>query len=946
MTGNWKTPPLWLRCLVTLLIVAAASVIRAMFFGGLGRGIPYLTYYPAVMLAALYGGLLAGFLAAALSGLLIFFWVQQGFMSPIESLAMAVFFISCTMIAFICEAMLRAQARPKLAQEKAETANQELQREVAERKRAEGALRETNEYLENLFNYANTPIIVWDPQFRITRFNHAFESLTGRKPADVIGGCLDVLFPPSLVESSMELIRKTLTGEHWQTVEIPTLHLDGSIRTVLWNSATIFAPDGETPVATIAQGQDITERQRAEEKLRWHNRELSVLATVRRAIAESRNLQQVLDRAVETTLEVLEFDGGGIFLLEPDGETMQLRASHGHSDEFVHKVQRIKLGEGVSGRAAAEKKAILLDVAKYPTERIAPFIIQEGIQMMASTPLLSGGELIGALNLASRRPRVFPPKEMELLAALGQLLGPAVQNAQLLERVQRELAERNQAEAALLESEQRFRILFEQANDGMMLADAETKRITLANRQIQQMLGYSEDELFQLTVADIHPAADLPAVFKQFEQQARGEFTLGPALPMRRKDGTVFYADINTTPVRLQQHNCLLGVFRDITERKRADEALRESDSRFRQLAESLPQLVWTCQPDGACDYFNRQWIEFTGVPEAQQFGFGWLEQLHPDDRGPTVAAWEAAVATSTNFRVEFRIRRHDGEYRWFDTQAVRLCDAGGHTVKWFGSNTDMTERKRAEEAIHQLNIELEERVRDRTAELQAANKELEAFSYSVSHDLRAPLRAMDGFSMTLLKNHAGQLDESAQHCLRRIRANSQQMAGLIDDLLNLAQLTREKMRRKRVDLTAMAEKIGAELRQMNPERAVELVVAPALAADADEGMVHVVLNNLLGNAWKFTAGRAPARVEVGAREQDGERGFFVRDNGAGFDMAYAGKLFGAFQRLHSVHEFEGNGIGLALVQRIVNRHGGRVWAEGAVGQGATIYFTFGNERS
>ena len=288
------------------------------------------------------------------------------------------------------------------------------------------------------------------------------------------------------------------------------------------------------------------------------------------------------------------------------------------------------------------------------------------------------------------------------------------------------------------------------------------------------------------------------------------------------------------------------------------------------------------------------------------------------------------------------------------------LRDAQNAIIGYLLIGTDNTARKRVAEALRTLTAELEQRVRDRTAELEAANKELEAFSYSVSHDLRAPLRAMDGFSMALLEDYAGKLDESAQEHLRRIRAGSQKMAGLIDDLLNLSRLTLAELQRDRVDLTAMAEGIGAELQRLHPERAVELVVAPALTANADTAMVRVVLNNLLGNAWKFTGQRTGAKIEVGAVAAEVTRltspeqksllasaatVFFVRDNGAGFDIAYAGRLFGAFQRLHSTQEFEGNGIGLALVQRIVHRHGGRVWAEGAVGQGATVYFTFGKKK-
>ena len=275
----------------------------------------------------------------------------------------------------------------------------------------------------------------------------------------------------------------------------------------------------------------------------------------------------------------------------------------------------------------------------------------------------------------------------------------------------------------------------------------------------------------------------------------------------------------------------------------------------------------------------------------------------------------------------------------------TKLVDDAGKVIGIASTERDITERKRAVEEVHKLNANLEQRVIDRTAALEAANKELEAFSYSVSHDLRAPLRAMDGFSMALLEDCAGRLDGASQDHLRRIRAGSQRMAELIDDLLNLSQVTRTEMRRERLDLTALAEEIGAELQRAHPDRKVKSVVAPALTADADARMLRIVLNNLLDNAWKFTSKHEQACIEVGAREQDGQRVFFVRDNGAGFDMAYAGRLFGAFQRLHSTQEFEGTGIGLAIVQRIIHRHGGRVWAEGAVGQGATVYFTLGKER-
>ncbi|MBN1137696.1 MAG: GAF domain-containing protein, partial [Anaerolineae bacterium] len=245
---------------------------------------------------------------------------------------------------------------------------------------------------------------------------------------------------------------------------------------------------------------------------------------------------------------------------------------------------------------------------------------------------------------------------------------------------------------------------------------------------------------------------------------------------------------------------------------------------------------------------------------------------------------------------------------------------------------------------VQQYATRLEERVAERTATLAAVNKELEAFAYSVSHDLRAPLRTLDGFSQALLEDYAGQLDATAQDYLRRVQAGSQRMGHLIDDLLKLSRLTQNRMQWARVDLGALAQEIAAELHRAQPERQVEFVIAGKVVAFGDAHLLRVVLENLLGNAWKFTGRQASARIEFGCTEGEDARVYFVRDNGAGFDMDYADRLFTAFHRLHSSTEFDGTGVGLATVQRIIHRHRGHVWAEGAVNQGATFYFTLAME--
>ena len=372
--------------------------------------------------------------------------------------------------------------------------------------------------------------------------------------------------------------------------------------------------------------------------------------------------------------------------------------------------------------------------------------------------------------------------------------------------------------------------------------------------------------------------------------------------------------------------------------RHQAEEALRESEERYRTVADYTYDWEFWLGPDAKLIYVSPSCERITGHDPSVFLDDPALmgKIVHPDDRKLWDDHFRESLESREVLRVDFRIVRPDGEERWIGHICHPAYGADGRPLGRRASNRDITERKRAEEQI----AELHEHLARRAALLQAANKELEAFSYSVSHDLRAPLRSVDGFSSALLEDYADKLDEQGRNHLERIRAASRRMAQLIDDLLKLSRLTRREMRREPVDLSALAQTIATELQNTEPERRVEFVIEPGLVADGDAHLLGIVLENLLNNAWKFTAKHPRATIEVGTTRRDGERAYFVRDDGAGFDPAYADKLFGVFQRLHPADEFAGAGIGLATVQRIVYRHGGRVWAEGEVEKGATFYFT------
>ncbi len=466
--------------------------------------------------------------------------------------------------------------------------------------------------------------------------------------------------------------------------------------------------------------------------------------------------------------------------------------------------------------------------------------------------------------------------ETAALRAQEQLTSESEHLRRLVAQMEADAAEHRRAEQALLESEQRFRALIQNSADVVLL------------------LG---------------------------------------------DDGSITYASPTVTRVPEEVTGRAPADY-DVTERRQAEAALESSERRFRTLIEN--------SADGLT-MFDRQRDLFYASPAVEKLSGFTLDELknlpadvftHPDDVPEVQAIFATALANpGRSIPIMVQQRRKNGEWirlegtltNWLDNADVGAIVCNFH---------DVTERWKAQEAILALNTELEQRVQERTAALEAANKELESFAYSVSHDLRAPLRSIQGFSQILLEDYAARLDAQALNYLTRVRDGGQWMSQLIDDLLKLSRLSRGPLNRATVNLSALAAQIVESLRARQPERAVEFIIAPDVTAQADPNLIRVVLDNLIENAWKYTGRHDDARIEFGTGEQDGQPVYFVRDDGAGFDMAYSDKLFGVFQRLHGQAEFDGNGIGLASVQRIISRHGGRVWAESAVERGAAFFFT------
>lgn len=500
-----------------------------------------------------------------------------------------------------------------------------------------------------------------------------------------------------------------------------------------------------------------------------------------------------------------------------------------------------------------------------------------------------------------------------------------------------DITERKNAEAALKSSREQLAGVIDSAMDAIVTVD-EDQNIVLFNNAAERMFLYPAEDAIGQSLDRFIPERFRFSHHEHIQKFASTRVTkrsmgaLG-ALFGLRADGQEFPIEAAISQLESGGRKLYTVILRDITERKRVEETLNEQT----KILDLAPVLIR--------DLNSR--IIFWNKGAEQMYGWSAAEVLdrisHSIFQTEFPQALEeikAQLFARGYWEGALKHTRKDGSRIVVASHWVVHRDDNGKPKAILEVNNDITERLKAEDEVRRLNEELEERVADRTAELEAANKELEAFSYSVSHDLRAPLRHINGFSQALLEDYGDSLDELAQSYLNEVRAASQEMAQLIDDVLRLARVARSEIHREFINLTDLANDVVAKLRAADSTRNANVEIEAGLVANGDKRLLGIVLTNLLGNAWKFTARKDPAEISFKRVAVNGERVFSINDNGAGFDMTFGDKLFGVFQRLHTVDEFEGTGVGLATVQRIINRHGGRVWAESEIDKGATFFFT------
>jgi PAS domain S-box-containing protein len=729
----------------------------------------------------------------------------------------------------------------------------------------------------------------------ILSWNHGAEKLYGYTAAEVLGRPSLLLSPPEIPDEMGTVLRHISQGKETERYETVRVAKDGRRIDVAITSSPIINRMGEL-IGVSAITRDITGRKRAQEKLRESEQRFRALVTAS---------SDVIYRMNADWSEMRHLDGRG-FIADTDTADCQWLEKYIHPDDQAHVMAVIAEAVRTKSTFELEHKVLRVDGSL-------------GWTFSRAVPLQSdNGEILEWFGAAS------------------------------------DVTQRKHAEQALRDSEAQFRTLANAIPQLCWMANADGG-VFWYNQRWYEYTGATPEQVEGWGWQSFHDPGMLPEVMERWNNSIASGELFDMVFPLRGADGVFRPFLTRGMPLRDKDGKITrwFGTNTDVSEQTNTEEKLRQVLEQRDQAIEAGDLGTWDYRIETGEFFWDPRCRNMFGVAEGDRIDYNdELQLIHPEDRDVVAQAKQQALAGLNDgpYHQEFRVIWPDGSVHWIASHGRVLFKNEGearHAVRFNGVKMDITDRKRAESVILELNATLERRVQERTAQLESAIRELEAFSYSVSHDLRAPLRSVEGFAKILLRDYPGRLlDETAADYMKRMSAATQRMGKLIGDLLGLSRLTRQEMSRQHVNLSELAHSILAEYAAREPERTVQVEVEPGLFADADPALARVALENMLGNAWKYTGKTVAANIAFGAcARRESETTFFVRDNGAGFDMAHVDQLFAPFQRLHRNDEFEGTGIGLATVQRVIRRHGGQVWADAKPGQGAVFYFTLGGDQ-
>ena len=889
---------LTLRYGCAVVSIALATWGRFLLDPILGNQFPYATLFFAVMLTSAYGGTgpaIAAVLLGAFSST-YFLLTPHGLNGWDQYAGMAVYLLTSLSIALLGGAMRTARFR-------AEASAQATERQAA------------------LIDLAYDAVLTWDWNGPITFWNRGAELLYGFSRSEALARVSHELLRTKNSGGVQAFIDALDREGSWEG-ELEHTARDG--RQVTVESRMVLVRDAGSAYV-LETNRDITHRKRAEAALREEKDRLETRVR-ERTVQANEQLRVAEERLRQMVAGVRDY---AILMLDPLGNVVSWNASaeriKGFRDDEI-------IGQHFSRFYPPE------EVAAGKPERELKMAIADGRCQDEGWRLRKDGSRFWANVLITP---IYDDK--------GQLRG--------FSKVTRDMTQPRREEAALQESQARMGGIVNSAMDAIISIDGE-QHIVLFNAAAERMFRCPAADAMGQSIGTFIPARFRDGHrlhVKEFAAAGIASRSMSPlgAIKALRADGEEFPIEASISQLQVAGQKLYTVILRDITERERVEQALRKSEAHLQTIVENLDEGVIVASLDGQLLHWNRAALHLLGFASMEEClrllpDFADTYELSGVDGAIlSVDQWPLAriLRGETLRDLEVGVRRIEDDWqRVFSHGGTLVHDPNGEPLLAVLTIRDVTEQKRHAEQILQLNAELEERVVERTAQLEAANQELEAFSYSVSHDLRAPLRAVDGFSEALLEDYGPHLPEEGQRYLKTIREGAQRMGDLIDDLLTFARLSRQPLKKREVDTGDLVRDTLEELNSQQAGRRIDVRVGDLAPCQGDQALLKQVWVNLLSNALKYTRERETALVEVGCVRENGETVYFVRDNGTGFDMRYAHKLFGVFQRLHRAEEFEGTGVGLAIVQRVIHRHGGRVWAEAQVDRGATFYFTLEGE--